>query len=101
MADLGILHPEAARFEIREHRFNPPPGSIIQRRQIAGLFRHGDDPRAMIQGSAWPGSWMIPMWVRARWPVRSTSSKENSFSPAQAPVVVFPVLSKTTRLPFR
>jgi chromosome partitioning protein len=29
---------------------------------------------AMIQGSAWPGSWMMPMWVRARLAVSSTTS---------------------------
>src|SRR5688572_31157277 len=29
-------------------------------------------PPAMIQGSAWPGSWMMPMWVHARRPVSST-----------------------------
>src|SRR3954451_10097372 len=69
VAELSILNAEAARFEVREHRLDAPAISILKSAQVAGFFGH-----AMIQGSAWPGSWMMPMWVRARRPVSSTFS---------------------------
>ena len=44
VAELGILDAEAARFEVREHRLDAPALRILKGPQIAGLFRHGDDP---------------------------------------------------------
>src|SRR3954470_13636950 len=76
VAELGLLDAEAARFEVREHRLDAPALRILKGPQVTGRFGafrqreavHGNAKRymAMIQGSACPGSWMMPMWVRAR-----------------------------------
>ena len=51
-------------------------GFDTQRAEYSRVRRYpGFSDMAMIQGSAWPGSWMMPMWVRARRPVSSTSSR--------------------------
>ena len=44
IAELSVLDAEAARFEVREHRLDAPALRILKGPQIAGLFRHGDDP---------------------------------------------------------
>jgi hypothetical protein len=44
VAEMGILDAEAARFEIREHRLDTPAIGILKGAQVAGFFRHRDDP---------------------------------------------------------
>src|SRR3954447_2351972 len=40
VAQVSILHPEAARLEVREHRLDAPATSILKGSQIAGFLRH-------------------------------------------------------------
>jgi hypothetical protein len=44
VAELGVLDAEAARLEVREHRFDAPSGRILKGSQVAGFFGHRDDP---------------------------------------------------------
>src|SRR6202007_3255487 len=65
-------------------------GSMPQRSAYPRVVRYpGLADMAMIQGSACPGSRMMPMLVVTRWPVRATASKEWPPDRARPPVVVF------------
>ncbi len=75
IVDVGVLDAEAAGFEVGEHGFNAPAPAVFQGLQIPRLGRPGLADMAMIQGSACPGSWMMPILVRARLPVNSTFSR--------------------------
>jgi hypothetical protein len=67
--DMGLFEAKPARFEVGEHGLDAPTIGISQGGQISRLGRPRPAPgqaMAMIQGSACPGSRMIPMFVMAR-----------------------------------
>src|ERR1700753_864316 len=64
--DMGLFEAKPARFEVGEHRLD------AQRSAYPKVVRYpGLADMAMIQGSACPGSRMMPMLVVTRWPVRA------------------------------
>jgi hypothetical protein len=50
ISDLAVFEAEAARFEVREHRLDAPPPSIVKRAEIARSLGHGDDPGLLVAG---------------------------------------------------
>ncbi len=70
IAQMGLFAADPPRFEVGNH------GRDAQRAVYPRVVRYpGLADMAMIQGSACPGSRMMPILVVTRLPVRATASK--------------------------